>query len=384
MKKLMISLAVASCALFANAQSDAQTTESLVQIKTVENSVQTNKFGDNWWISLNGGANIFNGVRTNGESPFKHLGFVGTLSAGKWHTPGFGWRVAVEAGQWKPFDAANEQFFMNPHFDAMFNVSNLICGYREDRIWNLIPYVGAGWAGANYEGLDGIHGSITVNYGLLNTFRVAKHWAINLDLSGKFLRNGFSGVPGSSGHSMMWGAQVGVTYKFNEVGWEQTIDTDALINDYNEMLAGLNEDLIAKLRQKDDEIAQIIKQKDKEIQDVIQKSKAANLTLTQSVFFAFNSSSIESKKEILNLEAIAEAVKADSKLNVTVKGYADEVGNTDYNMALSERRAEAVKAQLVKMGVPAERIITVEGLGESTELNPNVQLNRRVVVTIEN
>ena len=45
---------------------------------------------------------------------------------------------------------------MNFHGDVMLNLSNMICGYREDRLYSFIPYAGAGWLfhsgkGAGYD-----------------------------------------------------------------------------------------------------------------------------------------------------------------------------------------------------------------------------------------
>ena len=69
MKKFMISLAIASIAMF----SYAQETVSEVVIPTNDKSVVTNSFGSNWFVGVNGGVNLYNGVFTNGESPFKHI-----------------------------------------------------------------------------------------------------------------------------------------------------------------------------------------------------------------------------------------------------------------------------------------------------------------------
>jgi OOP family OmpA-OmpF porin len=49
---------------------------------------------------------------------------------------------------------------------------------------------------------------------------------------------------------------------------------------------------------------------------------------------------------------------------ITVSGHADQIGGEAYNQKLSERRAEAVKAYLVSLGVPADKI-RAEGRGES-------------------
>ena len=46
-------------------------------------------------------------------------------------------------------------------------------------------------------------------------------------------------------------------------------------------------------------------------------------------------------------------------MRVTIEGHCDERGSTEYNLALGDRRASAVKAYLVGLGIPADRLNTV-------------------------
>ncbi|MBU0859490.1 MAG: OmpA family protein, partial [Alphaproteobacteria bacterium] len=69
---------------------------------------------------------------------------------------------------------------------------------------------------------------------------------------------------------------------------------------------------------------------------------------------------------------------------VTVAGHADKSGASDYNIALSERRAQAVSKVLTERGV-ANRVITQEAYGEAqpavdTPDGVKLRENRRVVV----
>ncbi len=82
-----------------------------------------------------------------------------------------------------------------------------------------------------------------------------------------------------------------------------------------------------------------------------------------ALFFGFNEDSL-SKRSIRQLQIVAEAIKADGSKKLEISGHTDDVGSARYNQALSERRADAVKATLVEFGVPAERIIT-KGFGKS-------------------
>lgn len=381
MKKFMMALAFAGLAMTSSFAQEVVTSE--VVVPTLKNSVVTNGFWSNWFISVNGGYQLFNGVKTNGESMFDHGTPAISAYVGKWHTPGFGWRVAYNGFQLKPLEDADKCDFYNLHLDAMFNMSNMLFGYNESRIWNVIPYVGLGYA-ANLDvegaGGNGKHGSLSANFGLLNTWRLAKHWLINLEVSGMAATNGFGGVmSGRNGYDLMFAATVGVTYRFNKTGWENTPDVDAIMAANAAALAELN----AQLQAKESENAQLKSQlaaAKSALAKAQQSSKSVEMfDAAQSVFFAINSSRIDSKKEILNLKSLAAAAKETGvKLNVT--GYADSAtGTATYNQTLSEARAKAVAAKLVEMGVPESQLI-VSGKGGVDTESP-IQLNRRVIIS---
>ena len=55
----------------------------------------------------------------------------------------------------------------------------------------------------------------------------------------------------------------------------------------------------------------------------------------------------------------ADYLKRWTGVRITVEGHADTRGTSEYNLALGERRAAAVKTYIVSLGVPADRIVTV-------------------------
>ena len=104
------------------------------------------------------------------------------------------------------------------------------------------------------------------------------------------------------------------------------------------------------------------------------------------VFFDWDRSNI-SDQALTTIRQAAAAFKSKGSARITATGHTDTSGPESYNMALSLRRANAVKDTLVREGVPAQAI-TVIGKGESQLLVPtgdNVRepQNRRVEIVVQ-
>jgi peptidoglycan-associated lipoprotein len=76
------------------------------------------------------------------------------------------------------------------------------------------------------------------------------------------------------------------------------------------------------------------------------------------VFFDFDRSDIKAEGRTV-IERQANWLKQYPNVTVTVEGHCDERGTREYNLALGERRATAVKNALVALGVPANRVQTI-------------------------
>ena len=104
------------------------------------------------------------------------------------------------------------------------------------------------------------------------------------------------------------------------------------------------------------------------------------------VFFAFDSSAISpDSAEILDTQV--KWLKKHENVNVVVQGYCDERGTREYNLALGERRANAVKQYLVSQGVAADRISTISYGKERPAVLGNNEAawaqNRRAVTVVK-
>jgi outer membrane protein OmpA-like peptidoglycan-associated protein len=86
----------------------------------------------------------------------------------------------------------------------------------------------------------------------------------------------------------------------------------------------------------------------------------------KNVLFDFDTH--ESVSEQAILEANAQWLKVHPNVRFNLAGYTDPRGDIVYNLALSQRRAEAVKQELIRMGVAENRIVFATGWGE---LYPN-------------
>jgi peptidoglycan-associated lipoprotein len=81
-------------------------------------------------------------------------------------------------------------------------------------------------------------------------------------------------------------------------------------------------------------------------------------TAGDRVFFAYDQSTISDEGQQI-LQRQAQWLQRYPQVSVTIEGHCDERGTREYNLALGERRAQAVKKVLVALGVPAARIQTI-------------------------
>ncbi len=145
-----------------------------------------------------------------------------------------------------------------------------------------------------------------------------------------------------------------------------------------EMVKSLEDNLTAtslKTKEKEEQIAKLlndIKQRDNKINEIKEQEAKDILTkafsLTDVKFK--NGSATLTKESKKRLDKTAEVIKEYSNFHYAIHGHTDNRGNENYNIKLSAKRAEAVKAYLVSKGVPAN-ILETKGIGSAEPIADN-------------
>ena len=378
MRKLLIVLAFAGISMSTMAQ-DADPVQ--------KHSVATNSFWSNWFIQVGADWNAWYSSEEHGlnlnRSPFKKFRSNPGVSValGKWFTPGIGLRTKLQ-GIWgktvtdaNNYGNHNSYWVLNEH--VLFNVSNMLCGYNPNRVWNFIPFIGGGIGRTMTHNLY----ATDLSAGILNEFRVSKKVAINFELGWNRLESDIDGIEktnahrGWDSHDNNLYAEVGLTFNLGKATWEKTPDVDAIKALSQSQIDALN----AQLNDANAENARL--------KEMLANQKPAEdrtvkefVTTPISVFFNLDKSVIASQKDLVNVRALAQYAKENNS-NLLVTGYADSAtGTPKHNQGLSERRANTLADELVKMGISRDNIKTV-GKGGVDDLSP-ISFNRRATVQV--
>jgi peptidoglycan-associated lipoprotein len=78
----------------------------------------------------------------------------------------------------------------------------------------------------------------------------------------------------------------------------------------------------------------------------------------QTIYFAFDDYTLNAEAQS-KLTTLADALKASKTVAIQIEGHCDERGTTEYNLALGERRANAVKNFLSQLGVEGARLSAI-------------------------
>ena len=376
MKKMVVLMLALAGTTFGNYVQAQESTAEVVttEIPEKEYCVYTNDFWSNWFLSV--GATHMSSMG-HGESDWGGLLFDApngkwgvNLAIGKWFTPGLGMRYKFN-GMLHSRDFSDQYLdfaYCASRADMMFNMSNLLCGYSETRVWNLTLFGGWGF----------IDDKSALDFGVHSSWRLGKRVDIFAE-AGVFLADRHGKLLEiNDSYEKFLDISIGFTFDIGKNTFRKAVEVDAIMALNTAQLDALN----ASLADQQAENARLKSELAKKPKEVIKVQEVYKATgAPQSVFFNIGSSRLVSKKEIVNLEAIANVAK-ENNVKVYVTGYADSAtGSAVYNQKLSEKRAETVAKELEKLGLSRDNMV-VEGKGGVSSLTP-VSYNRRVIVEIK-
>lgn len=226
---MLLALAGVSAATMAQQKPVVVEQVDIIQVQD-KYQVITNPFWSNWFFSIGGGASD----QQLGDFG-KRISPTMNISVGKWFTPGLGLRLQYSGLQAKGFtmdpfadyvkgtQRANGSYkqrfdYMNFHGDVMFNLNALFGGYNEDRVYEIIPYLGAGLT-HNYTKPH--RQALALNAGIINRFRISNAIDINLELSAMGTEDKFDGTVAGKGYDGVFSATLGLTYHFPKRGFNR-------------------------------------------------------------------------------------------------------------------------------------------------------------------
>ena len=361
------------------------------QGRIVRGPYETNRLFDNIFVGVAGGVNLYFGENDSEGKFGKRLAPALDIHVGKWFTPSIGARVGYAGLQAKGWTTAGtlyakqadgnlfrEKFgVMYLHADAMWNFSNAVSGYREDRTWNFVPYAGVGWARS--YGNDSHDNEIGFDVGLLNVVRLCKSLDLTLEARCLLVNQRFDGVSGGRLGEGMLSVTAGLAYKFNRRGFTRASNVQPIdITPYLNRIRGLeenNSELASKNSVLNDENEKLRNAPAKVV--VEQKVSASPVVL----FFKIGKATLDSK-ELTNLEFyVRNAIEADKDKTFTLIGSADKAtGSRELNQRLSEQRMEYVYNLLKnKYGVAPDRLVR-KAEGDTNNRFAEPELNRAVIV----
>jgi outer membrane protein OmpA-like peptidoglycan-associated protein len=334
--------------------------------------VESGGFWDNWSIGIQGGGTM----KMSGTGFFKSARPAFGLTIGKQWTPILG--IDVQGmGYVNTTNSSTMVDASDVSLIGRMNLMNLFAGYEGmPRPFEIETVTGLGWLHHYMNGV-GDTDDLSARVGLNFNFNLGEDAAWTIGLKPAVVFNLTGDYPSKKmalnrKHANME-ILLGLTYHFADgdgnrhFAMVNTVDPMAVaamnveINDLREVLAAKDIELVGLA----DELLVVQNQLNEARNKQVEASGKTIHILESVVAFPFNQSDVQSS-QMASLEHVANYLKKNPDANITVNGYASPEGTEEYNLQLSQRRADAVKNLLVsKYGIEADRINAIgHGVGD--------------------
>lgn len=370
-------------------------TPVLVQEVDCKDYYTPGSWKNNWFIQLGAGIRspFMENYRTDGGDKSRHLTAVYNLGVGRWISPYLGFRFSAYYGSmhWNQGVTASARV-ANLNVDFMWDMFNSIGGYKADRVFSIVPFIGLGGSFVYHyrpelgnimdrhsKGVKDNQWLLPVSAGLQLRFRLSNYVDFFAEGRAQFYGDNFNNDAFGRPIDIDLSAVGGFTFyftgskfqRYNPCDYTEYLNrANAQINDLRGALAATSAALAAAEAQLPcPEVTETA---------VVTEAPA----LLPTVRFKLNSAYVSSE-EMVNVYNVAEYMKANPGTTLVVRGYADkDTGTSEYNMKLSERRAQAVADILVgDYGIDANRLV-LEAAGSNTQVYDTNDWNRIVIFAV--
>lgn len=345
---------------------------------------ETTSLGDNIWIGVAGGINLF-------EHSYSSVGNVTPaldINVGKWITPCVGVRVGYQGisvssrysgdGMAAVLSTFGHSYF---HGDLLWNVSNVLSGYKETRRWNFIPFISTGLA-HSCEGQKTAD-VLGLAAGLLNEIRITDRIGLTLEVRQLFVGGNYD-FSSNYGFSGVTSASLGVFFRFGKTGFRRC-NSYVYESRLNSMEAARNA-LYNRNVRLDKMNSRLVAQNDElrsEIDSLrsVSQGHAGTGHVAQGVFFFEENRSVLSEQELFHLGSYVRSALASNPDKIfTVIGYADRgTPQEASDPYMSGKRAEYICDLLRNSyGIPQDRVIMMSA--GTDDRWGNALLNRCVII----
>jgi outer membrane protein OmpA-like peptidoglycan-associated protein len=398
-KPIFIAASVIACGAMAAFSAKAQSTyiveeESISQIPLVNCKTNYAVNGcSNWFIQLGAGISVpfFENHKTSGEAK-RHITATYTGAFGRQFSPYMAFRLSAYGGAWhwdnQSFSKAK---FVNANLDFMWDMCNSLWGVNSDRIFSIVPFVGLGgtyvWgiesAGTNVSRKgESVHRSwaMPVSAGLQLRLRLCSYCDLFFEGRAAFYGDNVNGAAINAPIDVTLQATGGLTFNIGPTKYKaySPCKDQVYISSLNNQINNLRGELAVTAA------ALAAAQSQLPCPPTTQTNitEIAPAPLMSTVRFTINSAKI-SDEEMVNVYNTAQYLTENPDINVIIVGYADKAtGTENYNLGLSERRAQAVYDALTNIyGINPDRL-AIDAQGSSTQLYPNNNNWNRIVIFV--
>ncbi len=399
-------------------QTEAQTVVTAEDVTVTEFACEditrySSSWRDNWFIQVGAGINqpfVEEGIGVNAPGHTidrKKMTVTYNFGVGRWITPYLGLRLNALGGALhsnvptlaEPGNGWTRSKHVNLNLELMWDMCNSIAGVNPNRPFSVIPFVGLGgdynWDIRDAQGgtaaasniyrkdsktLRNSSWTLPVTAGIQFRLRLCKYVDFFAEARAAFYGDNWNNVAYGDPIDANVSAVGGFNFNIGGRGWDEynACASAAEIASLNNQVNNLRAELLNAAQ---DIAALQSAQPQQKVTNAAASKDCPDATLMSTVRFKINSAVISPEEEV-NVYNMAQWLKANPNENITIVGYADkDTGTSAYNMALSQKRANAVADQLVnKYGINRNRL-TVKYDGSDVQPYGTNNWNRIVIFT---